>query len=207
MPENDVLKQIKMVQQLLFATNNPHKVQEIQKAIGSHLQVISLKDAGIDKEIPEPYDTLEENATAKSTTIYELKGINCFSEDTGLEVEALNGRPGVKSARYAGSQGNDIDNIKKLLKEMEGVQQRDARFRTVISLIMEGKEYQFEGICKGAILQLPEGTAGFGYDPIFVPEGADKSFATMSQEEKNRYSHRKKAAEKLVAFLQKAENK
>jgi XTP/dITP diphosphohydrolase len=186
---------------LIFATNNAHKVEEIQAAIGSQLEVISLKQAGIDIDIPEPHPTLEANATEKSSTIHQLTGGDCFSEDTGLEVEALNGEPGVKSARYAGD-GRDFDaNIQKLLHNLEGKSNRKARFRTVISLIMDGKEHLFEGICEGHILSTPTGGKGFGYDPVFVPEGGSRSFAEMSMEEKNHYSHRRKAADKLVAFL------
>src|SRR3569833_519644 len=156
---------------LIFATNNSHKVEEIQAAIGSQLEVISLKQAGIDIDIPEPHPTLEANATEKSSTIHQLTGGNCFSEDTGLEVEALNGEPGVKSARYAGDGRNFDANIQKLLHNLEGKPNRKARFRTVISLIMDGKEHLFEGFCEGQILSAPTGGKGFGYDPVFVPEG------------------------------------
>lgn len=192
---------------LIFATNNAHKVAEIQSAIGSILHVISLRQAGIDIDIPEPHDTLEANATEKSTTIHKLTGNNCFSEDTGLEVEALGGAPGVKSARYAGDNRSDADNIQLLLQNLQKLDtpqqaiSRKARFRTVISLILDEKEYLFEGICDGRILATPTGGAGFGYDPIFAPDGADRSFAEMTLEEKNSYSHRRKAADKLVAFL------
>jgi XTP/dITP diphosphohydrolase len=188
---------------IIFATNNDHKVEEIQVAIGRSLQVASLRQAGINIDIPEPHDTLEANATEKSSTIHRLTGESCFSEDTGLEVRALNGEPGVKSARYAGDNRSNQDNIEKLLRNLGNNADRHARFRTVISLIWENKEYQFEGICNGKILQAPTGDGGFGYDPIFVPEGETRSFAQMSLEEKNRYSHRRKAADQLVAFLQK----
>ena len=186
---------------LIFATNNAHKVEEIQAAIGSQLEVISLKQAGIDIDIPEPHPTLEANATEKSSTIHQLTGGNCFSEDTGLEVEALNGEPGVKSARYAGDGRNFDANIQKLLHNLEGKPNRKARFRTVISLIMDGKEHLFEGICEGQILSAPTGGKGFGYDPVFVPEGGSRSYAEKFMEEKNHYSHRRKAADKMVAFL------
>jgi len=189
---------------LIFATNNAHKVEEIQSAIGDQLEVISLRQAGIDIDIPEPHDTLEANATEKSSTIHRLTGENCFSEDTGLEVTALNGEPGVKSARYAGEDRAFEKNVEKLLEKLAGHPDplnRSARFRTVISLIWEGKEYLFEGICTGHILKAPEGKQGFGYDPVFVPEGDTRSFASMSLEEKNRYSHRRKAADQLLAFL------
>jgi len=186
---------------LIFATNNAHKVEEVQAAIGDQLEVISLREAGIDIDIPEPHATLEANATEKSTTIHKMTGGDCFSEDTGLEVAALKGEPGVKSARYAGD-GRDFDsNIQKLLRNLEGETHRQARFRTVISLIKDGQEYLFEGICEGRILTSPTGGQGFGYDPVFMPDGASRSFAEMSMEEKNHYSHRRKAADKLVAFL------
>jgi XTP/dITP diphosphohydrolase len=195
------LKTIPM--RIIFATNNAHKVEEIQSAIGSSLQVVSLRQAGIDIDIPEPHDTLEANATEKSSTIHRLTGDSCFSEDTGLEVLALNGEPGVKSARYAGDGRSSQNNIEKLLHNLGDNPDRRARFRTVISLIWQNKEYQFEGICNGHILHQPAGDSGFGYDPVFVPEGETRSFAQMSLEEKNRYSHRRKAADQLVAFLQK----
>ncbi|MDP4248335.1 MAG: RdgB/HAM1 family non-canonical purine NTP pyrophosphatase, partial [Bacteroidota bacterium] len=186
---------------LLFATNNQHKVDEIQNAIGRSIEVISLRQAGIDIDIPEPHDTLEANASEKSATIYRLTGMNCFSEDTGLEVAALQGEPGVHSARYAGEGRSFGKNIEKLLHNLEGCRDRRARFRTVISLILEGKEYLFEGICEGSILDKPAGDKGFGYDPVFVPFGAGRSFAEMTLAEKASYSHRRKAADQLVAFL------
>ncbi|MDR3714719.1 MAG: RdgB/HAM1 family non-canonical purine NTP pyrophosphatase [Puia sp.] len=191
-----------MSQQLIFATNNDHKVEEIQAAIGSQLQVISLRQAGIDIDIPEPHDTLEANASEKSGVIHRLTGKSCFSEDTGLEVYALNGEPGVKSARYAGEDRAFEKNTEKLLHNLEGQSDRRARFRTVISLIFDDREYLFEGICEGRILAAPTGGRGFGYDPVFSPEGEQRSFAEMSLEEKNRFSHRRKAADKLVDFLQ-----
>jgi XTP/dITP diphosphohydrolase len=187
---------------LIFATNNQHKVEEIQAAIGNKMEVISLKQAGIHIEIPEPHDTLEANASEKSLTINRLMGENCFSEDTGLEVTALHGEPGVKSARYAGEGKSFENNIKKLLKNLEKQADRRARFRTVISLIWEGKEFMFEGSCEGTIGVEPTGTMGFGYDPVFYPLGCDRSFGQMSLAEKTQFSHRKKAADKLVIFLQ-----
>lgn len=189
---------------LIFATNNQHKVEEIQAAIGSQLEVISLKQAGIDIDIPEPHDTLEANASEKSRTIHQLTGSSCFSEDTGLEVEALNGEPGVKSARYAGEDKAFDRNIDKLLIKLGSSANRRARFRTVISLIWEGKEWLFEGVCEGIIAHDRSGTGGFGYDPVFIPTGSNRSFAEMTMAEKNDLSHRKKAADKLVLFLQKA---
>jgi XTP/dITP diphosphohydrolase len=187
---------------LIFATNNQHKVEEIQSAIGNIINVISLKDAGINIEIPEPFDTLEENASEKSKTIYSLTKMNCFSEDTGLETEALNGEPGVKSARYAGEKKAFDKNIEKLLQKLTGISNRKAKFRTIISLILDGKEFLFEGICEGKIINEKKGEKGFGYDPVFVPAGSNKTFAEMTMEEKNNFSHRKKAADKLVTFLQ-----
>jgi XTP/dITP diphosphohydrolase len=186
---------------LLFATNNQHKVDEIQLAIGDKIQVKSLKNAGINIDIPEPHNTLEENAIEKSTTIFALTGTNCFSEDTGLEVSALKGEPGVRSARYADGRSSD-ENITKLLKNLHGVTDRSARFRTVISLIWKGKQYLFEGVCAGQILEQRHGDGGFGYDPVFIPDGGNKSFGEMTAEEKNYFSHRKKAADQLVLFLQ-----
>lgn len=187
---------------LLFATNNKHKIEEIQSAIGDIVQVIGLKDAGINIDIPEPHDTLEKNASEKSAVIHALTGLSCFSEDTGLEIEALNGEPGVRSARYAGEGRSSEDNIDKVLKGLEGKSNRKARFRTVISLIWKEKEYLFEGICQGEILHERKGAGGFGYDPVFGPEGSELSFGEMGIEQKNQFSHRKKAADKLVGFLQ-----
>lgn len=186
---------------LIFATNNQHKVDEIRAVLDNRLEMMTLKEAGINQDIPEPYDTLEANASVKSKTIQELTGLNCFSEDTGLEVEALQGEPGVKSARYAGENRSFDANIDKLLVNLEGQTNRKARFRTVISLLIEGQEFLFEGICKGRITAEKRGNQGFGYDPVFIPEGSVRTFAEMTMEEKNQYSHRKKATEKLVAFL------
>ena len=190
---------------LIFATNNQHKVDEIRAIIGSGFNIVTLKEAGIDIDIPEPYETLEKNASCKSRTINEMTGINCFSEDTGLEVIALNGEPGVKSARYAG-YGRSFDaNIDKLLINLAGKPDRSARFRAVISLLIDGKETLFEGICEGKIIEEKRGEQGFGYDPVFIPTGSAKTFGEMSMEEKTRYSHRSRATEKLVAFLNKLE--
>lgn len=192
---------------LIFATNNQHKADEIRAVIPSSIQLLTLKEAGIDIDIPEPHDTLEANASEKSGVIWNMKKTPCFSEDTGLEVTALNGEPGVKSARYAGESRSFEDNIDKLLTNLAGKADRSARFRTVISLIIGGRETLFEGICEGTILEARRGGKGFGYDPVFQPLGADKSFAEMTLEEKNRYSHRRKATEKLVAFLNQLEIK
>ncbi|HCL05073.1 MAG TPA: non-canonical purine NTP pyrophosphatase, RdgB/HAM1 family [Chitinophagaceae bacterium] len=186
---------------LIFATNNQHKVDEINSVIGNHVHVITLKDAGIDIDIPEPHPTLEANATEKSTTIHRITGKNVFSEDTGLEVFALNGEPGVKSARYAGDQKDFQANIDTLIFNLQDKNNRSAQFRTVVSLIWNNKEYQFEGICKGSISTTQSGNRGFGYDPVFIPDGASLSFAEMTMEEKNKYSHRKKAIVQLVDFL------
>ena len=186
---------------LIFATNNQHKVDEIRQVTGDEFELMTLKEAGIDIDIPEPHDTLEANATEKSQTIYKLTGTNCFSEDTGLEVAALNGEPGVKSARYAGEGRSFDQNIEKLLTNLAGKADRSARFRTVISLLIDGKETLFEGICEGRITGERKDGQGFGYDPVFVPDGSDLSFAEMSMEEKAKFSHRRKATDKLVAFL------
>lgn len=186
---------------LIFATNNAHKIEEIRSILGDRMEILTLKEAGIDQDIPEPFETLEENAVNKSKVIYNLTGMDCFSEDTGLEVEALDGAPGVKSARYAGEGRSSFDNIQKLLTNLEGSKNRNARFRTVISLFINGKQWLFEGICPGRILQETAGNSGFGYDPVFVPEGASRTFAQMDMSEKNLYSHRRIATEKLVGFL------
>jgi len=186
---------------LVFATNNQNKVTEIRMVLTDRFEITTLKEAGIDIDIPEPHDTLEANATEKSTTIHQLTQKNCFSEDTGLEVFALGGAPGVKSARYAGEGRNFQDNINLLLENLTGIENRNAQFRTVISLIWQNKEYLFEGICEGVIIQSEKGFEGFGYDPIFIPNGASKTFAEMSMTEKNSFSHRKKAMKKLIDFL------
>jgi XTP/dITP diphosphohydrolase len=186
---------------LIFATNNQHKIDEIKKVIGEQFNIITLQEAGINIDIPEPHDTLEANATEKSTTIYSITKLDCFSEDTGLEVEALNGEPGVRSARYAGDGKNFQANIDLLLNNLENRTNRKARFRTVISLLMDGKEFFFEGICEGEIIQQQSGNKGFGYDPVFIPLGSSKTFAEMSMDEKNVFSHRRKATDLLLQFL------
>jgi XTP/dITP diphosphohydrolase len=190
-----------MTTPIIFATNNAHKIEEIRAATGPSHPILGLREAGIEIDIPEPHETLEANAREKSSTIHRLTGKNCFSEDSGLEVEALGGEPGVRSARYAGDNRSDKDNIDLLLQRLGGNQNRRARFRTVISLIWNGDWLQFEGICNGRILISPIGDRGFGYDPVFAPDGETRSFAQLSIEEKNRYSHRRKAADKLLAFL------
>lgn len=186
---------------LIFATNNQHKVDELRSLITTEFEIITLKEAGIDIDIPEPYDTLEENATGKARTIYDITGTNCFSEDTGLEVVALHGEPGVKSARYAGDNRSFDANIDKLLINLADKTDRSARFRTVISLLIDGTETQFEGVCNGKIIDERRGGQGFGYDPVFIPDGSGKTFAEMSMQEKAQFSHRAKATQKLVAFL------
>jgi XTP/dITP diphosphohydrolase len=193
---------------LIFATNNQHKTEEVRSAIKTQniLEIITLREAGIDIDIPEPYDTLEENAIHKSRTVHALAqarglALGCFSEDTGLEADALNGEPGVKSARYAGDDKSFDKNIDKLLHSLEGSSNRKARFRAVICLIIDQKEHLFEGICPGTIIDHRRGDAGFGYDAVFVPDGAIHTFAEMDMSEKNRFSHRKKAIDKLVKYL------
>jgi XTP/dITP diphosphohydrolase len=186
---------------LIFATNNQHKVDEITAVIGTQFNVVTLLEAGIDIDIPEPHATLEANATEKSTTIHKLTSENVFSEDTGLEVESLNGEPGVKSARYAGESRDFQANIDKILLNLEGKENRSAQFRTVISLIFNNQEFLFDGICKGQIITEQKGLKGFGYDSIFIPDGSNKTFAEMTMDEKNQFSHRKKATDKLIAFL------
>ncbi len=186
---------------LIFATNNRHKVEEIKEVVGDSYNIISLKEAGIDIDIPEPYDTLRENAVTKAETIYNLTGKDCFSEDTGLEVITLGGEPGVKSARYAGDGRSFLDNIDKLLLKLEGQENREAFFKTVICLIIGGEKLIFEGGCKGTIALETNGVSGFGYDPVFIPEGHEKTFAQMSPAEKITMSHRTKAMQKLMAHL------
>ena len=186
---------------IIFATNNQNKVEEVRAVLGNRFNIITLKDAGIDIDIPEPHDTLEANASEKSKTIFAITKQDCFSEDTGLEVDALNGEPGVKSARYAGDDRDFNDNIEKLLTKLAASNDKTARFRTVISLILDNKEYFFEGICSGMIITEKKGNNGFGYDPVFVPDGSDRTFAEMDMAEKNKFSHRKKAMEKLINFL------
>ena len=187
--------------ELVFATNNQNKVNEIRSILKEPFHIITLKDAGIDIDIPEPHDTLEANASEKSSTIHQLTNKNCFSEDTGLEVFSLSGEPGVKSARYAGDGRNFQANIDLLLENLKGQADRSAQFRTVVSLIWNNQEYLFTGICKGKIIEVQRGEEGFGYDPIFVPDGSDQTFAEMGMEEKNKFSHRKKAVSQLIDFL------
>lgn len=186
---------------LIFATNNNNKVAEVRSILNEKFKILSLAEAGINIDIPEPYDTLEENAIEKARVINELTREDCFSEDTGLEVDALNGEPGVKSARYAGDGRDFENNIDKLLRNLDGVKDREAQFKTVICIILNGKENIFDGICKGTIIAKRKGVSGFGYDPVFIPDGSDKTFAEMTMDEKNIFSHRKKAVKKLTNFL------
>jgi XTP/dITP diphosphohydrolase len=186
---------------LIFASNNQHKIDELKTIIPPGYEILTLKDAGIDIEIPEPYDTLEANAQEKAEVIHRLTGDNCFSEDTGLEIDALNGEPGVHSARYAGEDRSFQKNIDKLLSKLTNIPDQSGQFRAVICLIMDKKKYFFEGICRGRIIATPAGAEGFGYDPVFIPEGASKTFAEMTMSEKNSFSHRAKAIAKLVTFL------
>jgi len=186
---------------LIFASNNAHKAEEIKAVVPAGIEVVSLKEAGITVDIPEPHDTLEKNAIEKATVIYSLTNENCFSEDTGLEVTALDGSPGVRTARYAGDDSTAEQNIEKLLGFIESSTERTARFRTVICLILNGEQHLFEGVCEGQIATEPSGEDGFGYDPVFIPDGSDKTFAQMTLAEKTEFSHRRKAVDKLVEFL------
>lgn len=187
--------------ELIFATNNAHKLEEVIKICPSGIKIISLNDVGVVDDIPETGSTLSDNASQKAWFIYDKFGKNCFADDTGLEIEALNGAPGVYSARYAGEMRDSKMNMNLVLEQMKHIDARSARFRTVISLILNGSEYQFEGIVNGTIALEPSGNKGFGYDPIFVPEGFDQTFAQLEMDIKNRISHRGRAVEALVEFL------
>lgn len=191
---------------LVFATNNQHKLQELQAMLGNHFELLSLTEIGCDEDIPEEQPTLEGNARQKAFYIYQKYGLPCFADDTGLEIEALNGEPGVFSARYAGEEKSSEANMDKVLDKMSKINHRDARFRTVISLVINNREIQFEGIVNGKILHQKRGSSGFGYDPIFQPAGHELSFAEMSLPEKNKISHRGRAVSKLVDYLKKLEN-
>ena len=191
-----------MKRKLVFATNNAHKLEEVAAILGNQVELLSLNDIGCHADIPETADTLEGNALLKSSYIYENYGLDCFADDTGLEVEALDGAPGVYSARYAGGEGHDAQaNMLKLLHELEGKENRKAQFRTAFALIIDGKEHLFEGVIKGEIIKTRRGNSGFGYDPIFVPEGYTQTFAEMGNELKNKISHRAIATNKLCKFL------
>ncbi len=186
---------------LVFATHNKNKAREIAALLPSEFEVLTLSDLDLTEEIPETSSTLEGNARQKAAFIHSLFKLNCFADDTGLEVNALNNEPGVFSARYAGSHRNDDDNMNLLLSKMMEVKNRSARFRTVISLILNNEYYEFEGIAEGEISSEKRGSMGFGYDPIFIPKGYRQTFAEMNLEEKNRISHRSKAFTKMIAFL------
>ena len=192
-----------MKRKLVFATNNAHKLEEVAAILGEKIELFSLNDIGCHTDIPETATTLEGNALLKSSFIFKNYGLDCFADDTGLEVEALDGAPGVYSARYAGGEGHDSQaNMLKLLRDLEGKENRKAQFRTAISLILDGKEYLFEGVIKGEIIKEKRGDSGFGYDPIFKPEGYDKTFAELGNDIKNKISHRALAVQKLCEFLQ-----
>ncbi|MDQ2721527.1 MAG: RdgB/HAM1 family non-canonical purine NTP pyrophosphatase [Bacteroidota bacterium] len=186
---------------LIFATNNINKVIEVKSILNDNFKILSLAEANINIDIAEPFDTLEKNAIEKARVINEITKENCFSEDTGLEVDALNGEPGVKSARYAGNGRDFENNIDKLLNNLKNKKNNKAHFKTVICLILDGKQNIFDGLCKGTIIAERRGHGGFGYDPVFIPEGSEKTFGEMSLVEKNFFSHRKKAFEKLISFL------
>jgi XTP/dITP diphosphohydrolase len=191
-----------MKRKLVFATNNAHKLEEMTAILGDRVELLSLRDIHCEADIPETADTLEGNARMKAQYIREHFGMDCFADDTGLEVEALGGEPGVYSARYAGEGHDSEANMQKLLAKMQGVDNRRAQFRTAICLLMDGEEHLFEGIVEGQIIRERRGGAGFGYDPIFIPKGYEQTFAEMGNEVKNTISHRARAAEKLCIYLQ-----
>ena len=187
---------------IVFATNNAHKLAEVQAVLGDAYELVTPRMCGVTEEIPEEQATLEGNASQKSHYLRARTGLDCFADDTGLEVEALNGEPGVYSARYAGGEGHNAEaNMQKLLQNMQGVQNRKAQFRTVICLITNGKKHLFEGVVKGEIIKEKRGDSGFGYDPIFMPQGYEQTFAELGNETKNKISHRALAVEKLCRFL------
>jgi XTP/dITP diphosphohydrolase len=187
--------------ELVFATNNRHKIEELQAMLDKNIKLLSLKDIGCNEEIPEEQDTLEGNASQKSFYVYNKFGYNCFADDTGLEIDALNGEPGVYSARYAGEEKSAQANMDKVLQKLAKIKNRIARFRTVISLVIDGSEVLFEGIVEGEILAEKRGSSGFGYDPIFRPNGFEQTFAEMNLTNKNKISHRGRAVEKLINHL------
>jgi XTP/dITP diphosphohydrolase len=189
------------MKKIVFATNNTHKLNELQQIIGKHFELLSLKDIGCIEEIPETAETIEENSMQKAEYVYKKYKIDCFADDTGLEIDALDGRPGVYSARYAGEEKDMDKNIDKILNELKEKDNRKARFKTVISLIYKGEKYQFEGIVNGEIIGERRGEGGFGYDPVFMPQGYNITFAEMPAERKNKISHRGRAVQKLVHFL------
>jgi XTP/dITP diphosphohydrolase len=187
---------------LVFATNNKHKLEEMRAILGGKVELLSLADIDCHDDIPETADTLEGNALIKARYIYDKYGCSCFADDTGLEVDALDGEPGVYSARYAGENNDSEANMRKLLQNLTGKSERSAQFRTVIALIIEGEEFLFDGIVRGRISEERMGSAGFGYDPIFVPDGYEESFAQMTAEQKNAISHRSRAASALNDYLE-----
>lgn len=190
------------MKKLVFATNNKHKIEEVAPLIQTHFEILSLADIQCFEEIDEPHNTLKDNAFEKVRFVYNRYHFNCFADDTGLEIDALDGRPGVYSARYAGENCSFEDNVKKVLLEMKGIKTRTARFKTVIALIIDGREFSFEGVVEGKITEKEYiGTEGFGYDPIFQPLGFSQTFSEMPLNEKNKISHRGMATQKLIAFL------
>lgn len=193
------------MKQIVFATNNKHKLDEVRAIVGIYFDVLSLSDIGCHEDIPETGDTFEENAIMKARYIKEKYGYDCFADDSGLEVTALNNAPGVFSARYAGEPSNSLRNIEKLMQNMQGIADRSARFRTCIALLYAGEEYIFEGCIEGSIIDTLRGENGFGYDPLFMPQGYDITFAEMSSDEKNKISHRAIATKRLVEFLTNSE--
>ena len=190
------------MRELCLATNNRNKIAEVSQMLEGKYKLLSLEDIGCNEELAEDQDTLEGNSRQKANYVWTNYNVNCFADDTGLEVDAICGEPGVYSARYAGPQRSDADNINKLLHVLEGQESRRARFRTSITLYLDNQEYQFEGIVNGTIAEAYKGNKGFGYDPIFIPEGHEKTFAEMTPEEKNAISHRGRAMQKLISFLQ-----
>ncbi|MDL2265868.1 non-canonical purine NTP diphosphatase [Parabacteroides sp. OttesenSCG-928-G07] len=195
------------MKKVIFATNNAHKLDEVRKITAGLIQLVSLKEIGCNEDIPETSETLEGNALQKARFIHERYGCDCFADDTGLEVESLNNAPGVYSARYAGEAHDAEANMQKLLRELKGKENKTARFRTVIALIWEGEEYLFDGIIRGTIIDEKKGSAGFGYDPLFMPEGCDKTFAELGDDIKNKISHRALAVKQLAEFLSATTNK
>ncbi len=191
---------------LVFATNNKHKLEELQFILGDRFELVSLEDIGCKEDIPEEEPTLEGNAHQKSFYVYQKYGYSCFADDTGLEIDSLGGEPGVYSARYAGLEKSSEKNMQKVLDKLSEIKNRKARFRTVISLILNGEERQFEGVVEGEILKEKRGDSGFGYDPIFCPSGFERSFAEMNLAEKNKISHRARAVDKLVKYLKTLEH-
>lgn len=189
------------MKKIVFATGNPNKIKEVKELLGNQFEIIGLKDIGCHEDIPETQPTIEGNALQKARYVVDNYGVNCFAEDTGLEIESLNMEPGVYSARYAGPQRNSEDNMKLVLEKLKTHNNRNARFKTVVALIIDGKEFTFEGIVNGKIAFEKTGEGGFGYDPIFLPEDQKISFAEMGSKEKNKISHRGRAVRKLIEWL------